>query len=98
MKSDKIRTIVFLIGSLLVLLSGIIMYLTETVSKSYVYHKGRFEDIGMINGEGAIIIGCLLLLFTFYNYRYYKKEEKRRKEWEEKIESEEVDFDDWKEV
>lgn len=98
MGSHKTRVIVCLIGTVLVLLSGIIMYITETVSESYTYYKGEFQGIGSINGESVICLGCLLLLGTFLDYRYYKKEAKRAKEWEERIEREGVDFDDWKEV
>lgn len=42
MRETKIRVIVGLIGTVPVLLSGIIMYLPETVSESYTYYKGHF--------------------------------------------------------
>lgn len=98
MRSTKIRIIIFLIGSALLLLSGAIMRITESASTGYIYRRIRFQGTGTINGDSAIFLGCLILVGTFFDYLGYKKEVRRVKEWEERIESEGVDFDDWKEA
>lgn len=98
MRSTKIRIIIFLIGSALLLLSGAIMRITESASTGYTYHGIQFQGTGTINGDSAIFLGCLILVGTFFDYLGYKKEVRRVKEWEERIESEGVDFDDWKEA
>lgn len=98
MRSTKIRIIIFLIGSALLLLSGAIMRITESASTGYIYHGIRFKGTGTINGDSAIYLGCLILVGTFFDYLGYKKEVRRVREWEERIESEGVDFDDWKET
>lgn len=98
MRSTKIRIIIFLIGSALLLLSGAIMRITESASTGYIYRGIRFQGTGTINGDSAIFLGCLILVGTFFDYLGYKKEVRRVKEWEERIESEGVDFDDWKEA
>lgn len=87
-----------LIGSALILLSGAIMHITESASTGYIYRGIRFQGTGTINSDSAVFLGCLILVGTFFDYLGYKKEVRRVKEWEERIESEGVDFDDWKET
>jgi cbb3-type cytochrome oxidase subunit 3 len=73
MRSDKILFWVSFIGSLIILLVGIKLKISETVSTSFIFSKNGGVGQGQINGTSTIVLGILILLFSFWNYKTYKK-------------------------
>ncbi|MBC7525473.1 MAG: hypothetical protein H7239_13675 [Flavobacterium sp.] len=75
MQINKILYKLSLLVGLFILTSGIVLKLTENSSSGYLFRKNGDIKFQTIDGNGALILGIMILAFTLWMYKSYKKEE-----------------------
>jgi len=60
---------------LFIFLSGVFLKLTQSKSSGYLYGKNGNIQFGIIDGNGALTLGIMILAFALWVYRDYKVEE-----------------------
>ncbi|HSD14503.1 MAG TPA: hypothetical protein VLB74_07635 [Flavobacterium sp.] len=74
MFSQKVLFLVSLIGGIIIALVGIHLKFTETIAGSYTFSKYGGVGYGTIDGNGALLVGISILLFSGWTYYEFKKE------------------------
>jgi hypothetical protein len=75
MQINKILYKLSLLVGIFILTSGIVLKLTENSSSGYLFRKNGDIKFQTIDGNGAVILGIIILAFTLWMYKSYKKEE-----------------------
>lgn len=76
MRINKILYKLSLFVGLFILVSGIFFKLTENFADGYLFQKNGDISLGIIDGNGALFLGFMILAFSFSTYKSFKKEQK----------------------
>ena len=75
MRINKILYKLSLLVGLFIFLSGIYFKVNENSSSGYLFRKNGNIEFQTINGNGALTLGIMILAFTLWTFKSYKKEE-----------------------
>ena len=95
MRINKILYKLSLLVGLFILISGIFLKITQSSSSGYLFRKRGNVEFQTIDGNGALTLGIMILAFTLWMYKSYKKEEKDI-EKRKSIERNEIALKKWK--
>lgn len=74
MRINKILYKLSLLVGLFTLISGIFLKITQSSSSGYLFRKKGNIEFKTIDGNGALILAIMILAFTLWMYKSYKKE------------------------
>ena len=77
MKIYRTLFIITLLAGLIILLIGIFLQITNSMSDGYTSSRYGNINYGMINGFSGILLGILMLIISIWAYRISKNEKKR---------------------
>ena len=75
MRINEILYKLSLFVGLFILVSGIFLKLTENFVDGYLFQKNGEISLGIIDGNGALFLGFMILAFSFWTYKGFKKEQ-----------------------
>lgn len=75
MRINKILYKLSLFVGLFILVSGIFIKLTKNFADGYLFQKNGEISFGIIDGNGALFLGFMILAFSFSTYKGFKKEQ-----------------------
>lgn len=76
MRINKILYKLSLLAGVFILISGIFLKITQSSSSGYLFRKRGNIEFQTIDGNGALVLAVMILAFTLWMYKNYKKEEK----------------------
>jgi hypothetical protein len=74
MRINKILYKLSLLVGLFIFLSGVFFKLTQNIASGYLFRKNGNIQFGVIDGNGALTLGIMILAFALWMYRVYKAE------------------------
>lgn len=84
---NKILYKLSFVAAIFILISGAYFKISNHFSSGLVFRKNGNISIGTIDGNGTLVLGVMILLFSIWSYRNYKtlkRKNERKKNREEK--------------